>query len=148
MPTGTANNKGQGRPETPHPQSQATMKVNVTENNAKNGIELRFDAKPCCATRSFLKSSGFRWSKRQKIWYARRNPATHAAVEELLHGVEEGAFDAAGSDLPRGDEELDPRYGHLASQVSHVVHFPSTGHTVYQNKRGRCEDAPCCGCCS
>jgi hypothetical protein len=27
-------------------------------------------------------------------------------------------------------------------------YFPSTGQTVRQNRRGRCEDAPCCGCCS
>jgi hypothetical protein len=24
----------------------------------------------------------------------------------------------------------------------------NSGATVYQNARGRCEDAPCCGCCS
>jgi hypothetical protein len=24
----------------------------------------------------------------------------------------------------------------------------SSGAEVYQNRRGRCEDAPCCGCCS
>lgn len=24
----------------------------------------------------------------------------------------------------------------------------SSGAEVYTNKRGRCEDAPCCGCCS
>ncbi len=24
----------------------------------------------------------------------------------------------------------------------------SSGATVYRNSRGRCEDAPCCGCCS
>jgi predicted ATPase len=24
----------------------------------------------------------------------------------------------------------------------------SSGATIYQNRRGRCEDAPCCGCCS
>ncbi|MEY2411304.1 MAG: hypothetical protein QOF48_3974 [Verrucomicrobiota bacterium] len=24
----------------------------------------------------------------------------------------------------------------------------STGAEVYRNLRGRCEDAPCCGCCS
>ena len=24
----------------------------------------------------------------------------------------------------------------------------SSGAEIYQNKRGRCEDAPCCGCCS
>ena len=25
---------------------------------------------------------------------------------------------------------------------------PGTYADVYQNSRGRCEDAPCCGCCS
>lgn len=24
----------------------------------------------------------------------------------------------------------------------------NSGDTVYVNRRGRCEDAPCCGCCS
>lgn len=24
----------------------------------------------------------------------------------------------------------------------------SSGAVMYQNRRGRCEDAPCCGCCS
>jgi hypothetical protein len=28
-----------------------------------------------------------------------------------------------------------------------VVRF-SSGHVMTQNSRGRCEDAPCCGCCS
>jgi hypothetical protein len=31
--------------------------------------------------------------------------------------------------------------------VSNVTRF-SSGAVVYTNKRGRCEDAPCCGCCS
>jgi hypothetical protein len=24
----------------------------------------------------------------------------------------------------------------------------SSGHTAYRNVNGRCEDAPCCGCCT
>ena len=27
-------------------------------------------------------------------------------------------------------------------------YFPSTGETMTQNVNGRCEDAPCCGCCT
>ena len=30
---------------------------------------------------------------------------------------------------------------------SNYTRFAS-GHEVYNNRRGRCEDAPCCGCCS
>jgi len=28
------------------------------------------------------------------------------------------------------------------------TYFPSTGNYYYQNSRGKCIDAPCCGCCS
>ena len=43
----------------------------------------------------------------------------------------------------------DRRFRHDATprNVSNVTRF-SSGAVVYQNKRGRCEDAPCCGCCS
>lgn len=33
-----------------------------------------------------------------------------------------------------------------AGLVSNVV--TTSGGTFYRNKRGRCEDAPCCGCCT
>jgi hypothetical protein len=41
---------------------------------------------------------------------------------------------------------------HLACQEQngpavHVTRF-SSGAEIIQNARGRCEDAPCCGCCS
>ena len=44
---------------------------------------------------------------------------------------------SAASDYP---EDSNPR------NVSHV--YRTSGGTFYQNKRGRCEDAPCCGCCT
>lgn len=35
----------------------------------------------------------------------------------------------------------------LAKRGLSVIRF-SSGAVVTQNSRGRCEDAPCCGCCS
>ena len=35
-----------------------------------------------------------------------------------------------------------------ANLVSDVFYFPSTDTTLYRNKNGTCEDAPCCGCCT
>ena len=29
-----------------------------------------------------------------------------------------------------------------------TIYTLSSGHEIMVNKRGRCEDAPCCGCCS
>jgi hypothetical protein len=34
-----------------------------------------------------------------------------------------------------------------ADYVSHVFQF-GDGREYYRNKNGRCEDAPCCGCCT
>jgi hypothetical protein len=34
----------------------------------------------------------------------------------------------------------------LARGVSHV--WSAGGREYYRNRRGRCEDAPCCGCCN
>jgi hypothetical protein len=34
-----------------------------------------------------------------------------------------------------------------AAPVSDTFTF-SSGHTAYRNVNGRCEDAPCCGCCT
>ena len=33
-------------------------------------------------------------------------------------------------------------------RISDTFYFPSTDTTLYRNKNGRCEDAPCCGCCT
>lgn len=35
----------------------------------------------------------------------------------------------------------------IAKGVSYVVRT-STGKEFYRNRRGLCEDAPCCGCCN
>lgn len=41
------------------------------------------------------------------------------------------------------------QYAYFTAPSERVMSFTfSSGQTVYQNARGRCEDAPCCGCCS
>jgi hypothetical protein len=51
----------------------------------------------------------------------------------------------AGAGLA-GDAWMDRGYGDPV-RVS-TAYFPSSGDTVYRNARGRCEDAPACGCCT
>lgn len=45
---------------------------NITLNSEKNGIEVRFDSKPAAEIISGLKANGFRWSSKQKMWYAKQ----------------------------------------------------------------------------
>jgi len=66
-----------------------------------------------------------------------------------------GEWEISKHGTPAADEDaaagLEP--GTLAAdrrQAKHgitVVRF-SSGHVITQNRRGRCIDAPCCGCCS
>ena len=41
-----------------------------------------------------------------------------------------------------------PRYKPRAARYGSTYTRFNSGAEVYTNKRGRCEDAPCCGCCS
>lgn len=69
--------------------------VEITFNEEKNGIELRFDGKPSEETRTQLKANGFRWSRPQKMWYAKDTDERRAFVsglnggEDLYHAEEQ-----------------------------------------------------------
>lgn len=48
--------------------------ITVNINKEKNGIEVRFGDKPNSSILTGLKANGFRWSPKQKIWYAKQTP--------------------------------------------------------------------------
>lgn len=73
--------------------------LNITLNNDKNGIELRFDQKPSAGVLEAIKGAGFRWSGKQKMWYAKQSETTIAIANELAKS--EGFF------IP--DEELNQK---------------------------------------
>ena len=56
----------------------------ITMNSDKNGIEIRFDSKPSSEVLDGLKENGFRWSGKQKMWYAKQSEATLSFVNEYL----------------------------------------------------------------
>ena len=55
----------------------------LTINHERGGIELTFPSKPDEGIRSRLKAAGFRWSRRQGLWYARANERTLAVAREI-----------------------------------------------------------------
>lgn len=65
-----------------------------------------------------------------------------------------GTCAATGRRINPGDEIRRTRTGYVLTTaapdtgryVSDV--FNIGGREFYRNKRGRCEDAPCCGCCT
>lgn len=52
-------------------------------NNEKNGIEIRFDCKPAASVIEGLKANGFRWSGKQKMWYAKQSDERMAFANSL-----------------------------------------------------------------
>lgn len=59
------------------------MKATYTHNTAKNGIEIMFDSIPAQDIRDTLKENGFRWHRKNKIWYAKQT----SEREELIKTI-------------------------------------------------------------
>lgn len=70
------------------------------------------------------------------------------ALHESCHQCEQQDMEEFGEDeaagLEPGTLANDRR---LAKRGLSVIRF-SSGAVMTQNSRGRCEDAPCCGCCT
>ena len=74
--------------------------------------------------REKMRAMGGRWNKAAQGWdFA--DPLTAADAQTVVN--------SAGAGRSRGRS---------------VAYRFSSGAVMYQNSRGRCEDAPCCGCCS
>lgn len=57
--------------------------MNVTINTEKNGVEIRFDSKPEQSVLDVLRNNGFRWSGKQKMWYAKQSEEVFAAIKGI-----------------------------------------------------------------
>lgn len=66
------------------------MKVDISFNTNKNGVELRFDEKPDEATTSQLKAVGFKYSYRQNMWYASKTNSIVDFANNLKVALESG----------------------------------------------------------
>jgi hypothetical protein len=74
---------------------------------------------------------GARWNKAAQGW-------------EVQDGDEAAALAIVAA---AGPATFTPRRSAGRKYGSNYARFAGGGEW-YQNKRGRCEDAPCCGCCS
>ena len=68
---------------TKHIQKEVFIMATITMNNEKNGIEIRFDGKPESSIIVALKENGFRWSGKQKMWYAKQSADRILFAESL-----------------------------------------------------------------
>ena len=77
-----------------------------TLNAEHNGVEIRFTEKPAPEVLDALKSAGFRWHGKKKLWYAKQSPDRLALAEKLTGGT----FDATATDAATetGEELIIP----------------------------------------
>lgn len=78
------------------PAAQISHNVEVIYNTEKNGIELKFNDKPSEEVRVNLKANGFRWSKYNKVWYAKDKEDTRQFVNSYFNSDSE-VVEIAGS---------------------------------------------------
>lgn len=75
-----------------------------------------------------IRALGGRWNAARKAWMVPDDVAAQAA--------------ALVAETP--SRRYSPRGRNYGSSYTRF----SSGAEVYTNRNGRCEDAPCCGCCS
>ena len=66
------------------PPKRTRLTATVSENEEKNGVEIRFPEKPPALVRAKLKAAGWRWHGRSQCWYTRRSQKSLAFAEELI----------------------------------------------------------------
>lgn len=59
------------------------MTATYTLNTAKNGVEIRFASKPAADVLEAIKAAGYRWSRAQRLWWARQTEKTLAVATQL-----------------------------------------------------------------
>jgi hypothetical protein len=94
----------EGKTTTEVEDQDLTDGITIRRNPERQGIEVVFPAKPDEEIRAELKRLGFRWSRRQGLWYARFRPSLWSQIHALL-GVSDAEEPAAGPD--QGDSEPD-----------------------------------------
>lgn len=66
---------------------EAVEEITVTENEEKDGVEIRFASKPSEEVRDRLKAKGFRWSRHSGCWYAKRTDDALIFAYRLEGGI-------------------------------------------------------------
>lgn len=120
-------------------------------------LEVRFASVPDRATRRMLKDHGFWWCPVAKCWhlarpvnlrFVRNDPVTQDGFEYALRALQDYCgMTQADADRMRQARTQD-RPGTVAEAEPKVHTFVFASGTFYRNAKGRCIDAPCCGCCT
>lgn len=80
------------------------MNATYTLNTAKNGVEIRFDSKPAADVLEAIKAAGYRWSRAQRLWWARQTKKTLAVAKQIASEGEPQENSENGCRNEKGDK--------------------------------------------
>lgn len=83
--------------------------LQITKNEEKNGIELKFDGKPEAEVLTALKQNGFRWHRAKKIWYAKETPERIKLAESFI--VDKAVNDTVEKHLKDAEKPKTNKFG-------------------------------------
>lgn len=94
--------------------------VEVTRNEQKGGVELRFDGRPAAEITEHLKGTwGFRWSRFQKIWWTHDADSNLDPVLEYLSSVADDAGMLPAFDQETHDQQQQEKKSARAKRLVH-----------------------------
>ena len=108
------------------------MKVDISFNESKNGIEIRFDQKPSEETISQLRSMRFTYSKFQKMWYAKKTLERIDFANELKRALETGEPPTL-LDLRPSFEPTEENIDHKNFSYVSIVHLGDDNKSIFDN---------------
>ena len=121
---------GRGARDIPNP---FTRRLNSDTTNPEQNETMQLITGNTYPVRQEIKALGGKWNPPRQGWEVPDDNAEQARA------------------LVAGSPSSPPRTGRgrasSRGRGSYVTRF-SSGATLYTNRGGRCEDAPCCGCCS
>lgn len=107
----------------------STDGVIIRRNTERQGIEVVFPAKPAEEIRVELKRLGFRWSRRQGLWYARFRPSLWSQVHDLL-GVSDAEEPASGPSQEVSEPDNPPKPVLDETEAYRIASTPGSATTL------------------
>lgn len=116
-----------------NPINEVNTGIEISFNEEKNGIEIKFDGKPERAVLENLKANGFRWSRYQKIWYAKDTEERREFIKSfdaVETESEPKIFEYPEIDIDDiEDYTIDPDISRRENQGNWIFRSKETDHT-------------------
>jgi hypothetical protein len=132
-----SNSKAGNKPASTQQQQsgqQTTNQMTITKNKEKNGIEIKFPGKPAEIVRQQLKGWGFKYSKRQNIWYRKYIELYWELVNSYFNPEQQTTKTPSKSDRKSGNEPASPQQWQDEQQTTNTKQQTQNNNNKNENK--------------